>query len=93
MDNYTTARFAQAYEQPIPEDHPRCEDCGEPLNDDEQSHLGPNQLCNNCGTQCHGCDDHVWNEHLRKGIKVSTDTGEHKIVEVCKWCHDEWTAN
>ena len=84
MDNHTAARFAQAFEQPIPEDHPRCEGCAEPLSDDE------NDLCTNCGTVCHGCNEKVWNEQIRGSIIVSTDTGEHKTVEICKWCHDAW---
>jgi|10_taG_2_1085330.scaffolds.fasta_scaffold182724_2 hypothetical protein len=45
MDDYTAARFADAYERPYPEDHPRCEYCGEHLTDDEQDHEGPNELC------------------------------------------------
>ena len=101
MDNHTAARFAQAFEQPIPEDHPRCEGCAEALSDDEQCHEGPDDLCNNCGTVCHSCHEQVWNDQTKQlGIKMPKGTSEttifltlNKEIFVCKPCHDVWIGD
>jgi hypothetical protein len=86
MDNYPPGfNNILPGEEPIPEDHPRCEGCAEALSDDEQCHEGPDDLCNNCGTVCHGCNEQVWNEHLAN--QVHPKTLERFL---CKWCHDAW---
>ena len=95
MDDYTAARFADAYERPYPEDHPRCEDCGERLTDDEiESCKGPLSsvdICDQCGSVCDCCDTKVWLEDIAfsgqrigaRGIAIGQE------VNVCIQCIEE----
>ena len=86
MDDHTASRFAQAFEQPIPED---------------QCHEGPDDLCINCGTVCHSCHEQVWNDQTKQlGIKMPKGTSEttifltlNKEIFVCKPCHDVWIGD
>ena len=51
-DEWTMARFAARYESEVPEDWPRCEDCSEPLGDEENGHSGDNLLCDRTERHC-----------------------------------------
>ena len=81
MDNYTAAKFSSAFEQPYPEDHPRCDECSEPLSDREIQHSGDWSLCDNCGTVCDCCDLKHWNEDIQDGTEFHED-----VEHVCANC-------
>lgn len=81
-DEWTMARFAARYESEVPEDWPRCEDCSEPLGDEENGHLGDNLLCDSCGKVCDSCDEKFSNDDIEDGTSLHKDV--HNICEYCK---------
>jgi len=87
MDDYTAARFADAYERPYPEDHPLCEECGDPLEEGEDEHSGQHLLCNGCGTICDCCDEKAWDEDIT--IMADKSMGYTTDMNVCKHCIEE----
>ena len=83
MDDYTAARFADAYEQPYPEDHPLCEECGDPMEEGEDKHR-EHLLCNRCGTVCDCCAEKGFDEDIT--IMDDKSQGYTSDMNVCKYC-------
>ena len=81
-DEWTMARFAARYESEVPEDWPRCEDCSEPLGDEENGHSGDNLLCDSCGKVCDSCDEKFSNDDIEDGTSLHKDV--HNISPVTK---------
>tara|TARA_R100000655_G_scaffold30459_2_gene61410 strand:+ start:14945 stop:15343 length:399 start_codon:yes stop_codon:yes gene_type:complete len=98
-DEYTWARFADAYERPWPEDHPRCEECDKHLTEEEISDSKPSTytpgadwsyICDDCGVVCDSCGTKVWFEYVALSVEnVRRGRPNEQVTCICDECITE----
>ena len=81
MDAHDWAKWEAYYEPKLPEDHPLCEYCHEPLTEEDLDTDGDLRLCHMHGTVCDCCNEMVYNNDIVDGTSY-----HEEVKNLCVYC-------